>query len=110
MPDSQKRKFILNYFSIDPRAAKNQYKLVKNIAGEEFVELTKQSRVIQGMATLDDFLTEHAKGELEFMLMYINKKMQMKSCFFLANLMQILLVFMRPYEVYAVVECMRLRT
>ena len=37
VPDGMKRKFILAYFEIDPVAARNQYALVKSIAGEEFV-------------------------------------------------------------------------
>ena len=44
------------------------------------------------------------------MLMYINKKMQLKTCYFLANLMQLLMIYLRPAEVYAVVECLRLRS
>ncbi len=74
------------------------------------MNLTKDSRIIQSQSTLPDFLTDEAKGELEFMLMYINKKMQLKTCFFLTNLMQLLMIFLKPAEVYAVVECLRKRT
>ena len=66
--------------------------------------------MIQSQSTLPDFLTQEAKSELEFMLMYINKKMQLKTCFFLTNLMQLLMVFLKPAEVYAIVECLRLRS
>ena len=59
---------------------------------------------------MPDFLTDEAKGELEFMLMYINKKMQLKTCYFLANLMQMLMIYLKPAEVYAVIECLRLRS
>lgn len=110
IPDAHKRKFVLNYLGIDPAEARNQYALVKSIAGEDFVNLTRGSRMIQSQSTLPDFLTSEAKGELEFMLMYINKKMQLKTCYLLANLMQLLMVFLRPAEVYAVIECLRLRT
>jgi len=95
---------------VEPEAARNQYALVKSIAGEDFVSLTKDSRMIQSQSTLPDFLTQEAKSELEFMLMYINKKMQLKTCYYLANLMQLLMVFLKPAEVYAVIECLRLRT
>ena len=66
--------------------------------------------MIQGQSTLPDFLTADAKSELEFMLMYINKKCSLKTCFFLSNLMQLLLIFLKPAEVYAVVEILRTRT
>ena len=66
--------------------------------------------MIQSQLTIPDFLTTEAKGELEFMLMYINKKCQLKTCFFLANLMQILMIFLKPAEVYAVIDSMRQRT
>ena len=36
--------------------------------------------------------------------------MQLKTCYLLTNMMQLLLIFLKPAEVYAVVECMRLRT
>ena len=74
------------------------------------MNLTRDSRMIQGQSTLPDFLTSEAKSELEFMLMYINKKMQLKTCYFLTNLMQLLMIFLKPAEVYAVVECLRLRS
>ena len=47
---------------------------------------------------------------MEFMLMYINKKMNLKTCFFLSNLMALLMIFLPPAEVYAVIECIRIRT
>jgi len=59
---------------------------------------------------MPDYLTHDAKGELEFMLMYVNKKMNLRTCFFLTNLMQLLMIFLRPAEVYAVIEAMRLNT
>jgi len=37
VPDKYKRNFILSYFKINPAAAKNQYALVKNLAGVDFV-------------------------------------------------------------------------
>ena len=37
VPDKYKRSFILSYFKIDPAAAKNQYALIKNLAGVDFV-------------------------------------------------------------------------
>ena len=46
VPDSHKRRFILCLFKVDPEAARNQYALVKSIAGEEFVNLTRDSRMI----------------------------------------------------------------
>ena len=66
--------------------------------------------MIQGQSSLPDFLTPEAKGELEFMLMYINKKCSLKTAFFLSNLMQLLMIFLKPSEVYAVVELLRTRT
>jgi len=59
---------------------------------------------------MPDYLLDEAKSELEFMLMYINKKQNLRTCFFLTNLMQLLLIFLRPAEVYAVIEVMRLNT
>ena len=44
------------------------------------------------------------------MLMYINKKMQLRSCFFLTNLLQLLMIYLSPAEVYAVVEVLRIGT
>ena len=55
-------------------------------------------------------MNQEAKSELEFMLMYINKKMQMRACFFLTNIMQMLLIFLKPAEVYAVIEVIRIGT
>ena len=72
--------------------------------------MTQDSRVIQSQSTLPDYLTAEAKSELEFMLMYINKKVHIRTCFFLSNLMQLLLVFLTPAEVYAVVDKLRVST
>lgn len=66
--------------------------------------------MIQAQSTLPDYLTQEAKSDLEFMLMYINKKMHLRTCYFLTNIMQLLLVFLKPAEVYAVVEAMRIGT
>ena len=51
-----------------------------------------------------NFLTEEGEAELEFILMYFNKKINLKSCFLLTNLVSILLIFLKPCEVYSIID------
>jgi len=54
------------------------------VAGEEFVELTSESRVAQNRAKFD-FLNEEGKAHLEFILMYLHKKQNIKTGYILVH-------------------------
>ena len=51
-----------------------------------------------------NLLTDHGAEELEFMLMYFNKKMDLKTCYLLPNLITILMIFLKPAEVYCIID------
>ena len=42
--------------------------------------------------------------ELEFILMYINKKVRLNACFILVHVASLLMLFLRPAEVFVVLE------
>lgn len=67
------------------------------------MQLCKSSRMLS-KRTKYDFLTDSGAEELEFILMYFNKKINLKSCFKLTNLCCVLMIFLNPCEVYAVVD------
>ena len=93
----------MTFFKINPEQAENQYTLVKGIAGPEFVEMTQKEHILSRKSNLD-FLTDEGKGELEFILMYLNKKVNIKTCFYLAHMISILFVFLKPGEVYCLID------
>jgi len=43
-------------------------------------------------------------SELEFILMYINKKVRLNACFILVHVASLLMLFLRPSEVYVVID------
>ena len=43
-------------------------------------------------------------SELEFILMYINKKVRLNSCFILVHVASLLMLFLQPSEVYVVID------
>jgi len=43
-------------------------------------------------------------SELEFILMYINKKIRLTACFILVHIASLLMLFLRPAEVYVVID------
>ena len=93
----------MTFFKINPEQAENQYTLVKGIAGPEFVEMTQKEHILSRKSNLD-FLTDEGKGELEFILMYLNKKVNIKTCFYLTHMISILFVFLKPGEVYCLID------
>ena len=65
--------------------------------------MTQKEHILSRKSNLD-FLTEEGKGELEFILMYFNRKVNIKTCFFLTHMISILFVFLKPCEVYCLLD------
>lgn len=51
-----------------------------------------------------DILNEKGHSELEFMLMYLHKKFDIKFGYVLVNLGGILLIFLKPAEVFYILN------
>jgi len=51
-----------------------------------------------------NFLNQKGEIELEFILMYINKKVKLGSAYILVHIASLLMLYLRPCEVYVVVD------
>lgn len=65
-----------------------------NIAEETIIE--------SGTKLYYDYLTEHGKKQLNFILLDLNRYHKVERLQFVAHLANILLIFMPPWEVYSV--------
>jgi hypothetical protein len=74
IPDSSKRRIILEHFDLKSRQCHYDYVAIKNSVGEDFLEFTSEIQ-LASQHLYFDYLTEFGKKELEFMLMYFNAKM-----------------------------------
>ena len=71
VPDSQKRKLLLDVFQLLPGSCDMEYDVVKKSCTQDFLQFTQEVQVVSDSLSYD-ILTKEGKAELEFMLMYIN--------------------------------------
>ena len=83
--------------------------MVKEQAGDEFVEGCKKVRIAQKNIRFD-FLNDNGKNELEFMLAYLFKKYNLQGAYCLQHIGMVLLIFMMPAEVYCILDTIVQRT
>jgi hypothetical protein len=105
IPDQHKREAILAFFQIRADDAEGKYAIVKEVAGEDFIRMAKESRQAQSKARFT-YLTKEGESELEFILLYLIKKLNIKTGYIIAHVGQILFLFLKPAEVYCVIETM----
>lgn len=67
------------------------------------LELVQTSRICQ-RGLKYNYLNEKGMIELEFILMYTNKKMKLTSCFQLVHIVSLLMLFLKPCEAYCIVD------
>ena len=79
-----KREALLAYFNIKPLEAEKKYEVIKEVAGEDFRSMANESRQAQSKARFK-YLTKEGESELEFILLYLIKKLNIKTGYIIAH-------------------------
>lgn len=101
--DIHKRAIILKYFDLKPTKCFIDYKTTKKALGSEFLKFTNQLNLGE-KSLYYDYLTAFGRAELDFMLVYFMRNLNVERVQFCSHLVNLLLIFMPPWEVFAVVQ------
>ena len=101
--DIHKRAMIMKYFNLKPTKCFIDYKILKKALGPDFVNFTSSLHIGE-KSLYYDYLTEQGCHELDFMLVYFMRNMNVERVQFCSHLVNILLIFMPPWEVLAVMQ------
>lgn len=82
-------------------ASETRYKAIVKMAGEEFVEVTKKAQLASKSLEYA-FLNEEGTHQLEIMLALLFKERHIKHSPMMVQVASLLLIYLRPAEVYHV--------
>lgn len=99
VPDSRKREIVLNIFELNPIMCETKWDMLIAIQGQEFVSFTKKAKRASEHLSFN-ILSEKGKHELEMILTILFKERGIKHSPTIANFACLLLIFMRPSEVF----------
>ena len=101
VPDKIKREAILQLYDLNPMACETRYKTILKLAGEDFVTHTKKAQLATKSLEYS-FLNEEGTHQLEIMLALLFKERQIKHSPMMVQVASLLLIFLKPSEVYHV--------
>jgi hypothetical protein len=89
-------------FNLNPLTCDSKYNTIVKMAGEDFLEHTKKARMAS--KTLEySYLNEKGTHELEIILALLFKERHIKHSPIMVTVASLLLIFLKPSEVYHVV-------
>lgn len=109
IPDSKRRELVLSLFDLNSKTCELKYETLIRIQGEDFFNFTKKAK--RASKNLDyDILNEKGMHDLEMILAILIKETGIKHSPMLVTVAHLLLVFMRPAEVYYVLSDMAVKS
>ena len=104
VPDAKRRDLILQLFNINSVKCQAQYEVILKEAGEDFIEHVKTNSKAK-ISLLDyDFLNEEGRHQHEIILALLIKERLIKHSPFMTVVASMLLIYLKPFEVYFVLS------
>lgn len=102
LPDKQRRAVILKHFNLQPVACEAKFSTIMKMQSEDFLEHTKKAQLASKMLEYH-CLNANGLHQLEIILALLFKERNVKHSPVLVQVASLLLLFMKPAEVYQVV-------
>jgi len=91
----------LQLFNLNPLTCESRYSTIVKMAGEDFLEHTKKSK-LAAKAVEYTYLNEKGQHDLEIILALLFKERHIKHSPMMVTVASLLLIFLKPSEVYHV--------
>ena len=101
--DIHKRELLVKHFDLKPKKCFVEYQTMKKSLGMKFLSFTDQLG-LGNKSLYYDYLTAFGRAELDFMLVYFMRNMGVERVQFCSHLVNLLLIFMPPWEAFAVMK------
>lgn len=86
-------------FDLNPLTCETKYETLITLQGDSFIKYTKKVKLASKNLTFD-LLNEHGQHQLEIILAVLFKERGIKHSPLIANVASLLLVILKPAEVY----------
>ncbi len=94
---------MLQLFNLNPLTCESRYNTIVKMAGEDFIEHTKTTQLASKNLEYS-YLNEKGHHELEIILSLLFKERHIKHSPMMITVASLLLIFMKPSEVYHVLS------
>lgn len=94
-----RREILLQLFNLNPMSCEQRFSTLVKMAGNEFLEHTQKARLASKSLEYH-FLNEHGSHQLEIVLALLFKERHIKHSPMMLQVAALLLIFMKPAEVY----------